>query len=171
MGTITWEPLFQGLSIGKKIKEFGWWLCVKRECSHTDVFSFLHGICSRHMLFGGYPKASQIFFQRNGHEHDYSMCYCELDLFFCGLTQSAVGTWANLGRTALSVLELWIQSHSNAHIWQLPSPLLCPDTVRKWVYGWGAGPSSCIFRSSLQVSEILPVNLVTLQSGFVACYK
>lgn len=64
MGTITWEPLFQGLSIGKKIKEFGWWLCVKRECSHTDVFSFLHGICSRHMLFGGYPKASQIFFPK-----------------------------------------------------------------------------------------------------------
>lgn len=149
-----------------KTKEFRWWLCEKR------VFSLLYRICSRHTLFGGYPKAFQILFLRNDHENDYSIYYCEVGSFFLWSDTT------NLGHTILSVLELWIQSHADAHIWHWLVPLLCPDTVMEWVLRLGChaltfhlqvnSPASWRF---CKFPKLLPVNLfVILQSGFVACY-
>lgn len=48
-------------------------------------------------------------------------------------------------------------------------PHCCAQAL--WGNGCMAGVPGLHLASSGQVSEILPVNLVTLQSGFVACYK
>lgn len=114
MGTITWEPLFRGLSIGKKAWRIQMMTVWKGAFQH-GCHSLLYEIRDGHMLFGDGHKASWIFFfLRNGHEDDYSLHCCKVVSFF-----------------------LWSDTISSRHMTQpWPHYTLCSGT-------WDSKPRQC----------------------------